>query len=123
MRDKRTLQMDMTSQPSPLELMRLHGGKARKVRGEERRADSMIAVYKDRFTYTFIMQKEVASVHFDRKSGKIFFSGHNINNMSLTSEQIKELWGVVDVLEHDVEGKELKSAYEATLGSRLADNK
>lgn len=109
---------------SPLELIRLHGGRAHKVRGMAARgADSMIAVYKDRFTYTFVMKNEVASIHFDRKRNKIFFSGHNIRNMDLTSDQKGELFKVVDVLESDEEGRELKEVYQATLGSQLADNK
>lgn len=109
---------------SPLELIKLHGGRAHRVRGEAGKdADSMIAVYKDRFTYTFIMNKEVASIHFDRKKNKIFFSGHNIENMPLTSEHKAELYSVIKVLETDENAIELKDAYQATLGSLLADNK
>lgn len=109
---------------SPLEQMMLHGGKAHKVRGMAARGvDSMIAVYNDRFTYTFITNNEVASVHFDKNSNKIFYSGHNIENMKLTKEQIKELSNVIKVLESDGEGRKLKEFYEATLGNCLADNK
>lgn len=111
-------------QMSPLERLKMQGGKAHKVRGMAARgADSMIAVYKDRFTYTFVMDKEVASIHFDAKSRKIFFSGHNIDNMELNDKQKLELANVIKVLEKDSEGKSLKEAYQATLGDRLADNK
>lgn len=109
---------------SPLELIKIHGGRAHRVGGTVGRgADSMIAVYKDRFTYTFIMHKEVASIHFDRRRQKIFFRGHNIQNMTITEDHKRELFNLIKVLESDSEGRELKSAYEATLGSQLADNK
>lgn len=109
---------------SPLELIKRHGGKAHKVKGVlGRAADSMIAVYKDRFTYTFISRNEVASIHFDRVSCKIFYSGHNIENLKITSEQRKELFNVIKILADDSEGRELKTDYEATLGRLLADNK
>ena len=115
---------DKESHVSPLDLMKLHGGKAHKVRGMAGRSvDSMIAVYKDRFTYTFISNREVASIHFDKKRNKIFYSGHNINNMHLTIAQHAELHNIINVLENDNEAKKFKDAYQATLGHLLTDNK
>lgn len=109
---------------TPLEIIMSQGGRAHKVGGMAgREADSMIAVYKDRFTYTFMMSKEVASIHFDKMRRNIYFSGHNIQNMKLTGEQREELYKIINVLESDDEGRELKSDYEATLGTLLADNK
>ena len=110
---------------SPLELMQKRGGKAHKVRGgmARRGADSMIAVYKDRFTYTFVLGSEVASIHYDKNRDKVFYSGHNIENMKLSKEQQVELMNVINILENDEEGKEIKDAYQATLSHYLADNK
>ena len=109
---------------SPLEMMRMHGGRAHRVGGMAgREADSMIAVYGDRFTYTFIMNKEVASIHFDKKRSEIFFSGHNIRNMTLTKDHKMELRNLIEVLGDDPEGLRLKEDYQATLGGLLADNK
>lgn len=130
MKDKRFGYVNIEETPSrekrlsPIELIRLHGGRAHKVGGMTARgADAMLAVFNERFTYTFIMNKEVASIHFDRSSNKIYFSGHNIQNLTLTGDQRRELLNVVSILEEDADGKELKSAYEATLTSLLADNR
>lgn len=109
---------------SPIELIKIHGGKAHRVKEAVLRgADAMLAVYKGRFTYTFVMKKNVASIHYDEESNKIFFSGHNIQNMELSADQKQELYNVIKVLESDPEGKELKSSYKATLDSLFADNK
>lgn len=117
-------EFDKESHVSPLDLIKLHGGKAHKVRGMAGRGiDSMIAIYKDRFTYTFISNREVASIHFDNKSKKIFYSGHNINNMNLSVAQHTELHNVINILENDDEARKFKDAYQATLGHYLADNK
>lgn len=43
---------------------------------------------KHRFTYTFLFDGEVASVHFDANRAEIFFKGHNIRNMKLSESQI-----------------------------------
>lgn len=108
---------------SPLELIKLHGGRAHKVRQKvEKGADAMLAVHSGRFTYTFIMNKEVASIHFDQNAGKIFFSGHNISNLNITSDQRNELFNVIKILETDKDGRELKKEYEATLGHIITDN-
>lgn len=85
--------------------------------------DSLLAVYKDRLTFTFILGDEVASIHFDRVKNEIYFKGHNIRNFKLTVSQMQALNGLKDILKADEEGKKLLSDYEATLASRLADNK
>jgi len=110
--------------PSPLQEIVSQGGRAHKVRGMSgRKVDSMIAVYNDRFTYTFMLRNEVASIHFDKQSNKIFFRGHNIRNLELNDAQKGELYNVIDVLASDDEGMGLKDAYQATLTSHLTDNK
>jgi len=108
--------------PSSLDLIRMMGGRSRPAgRGPQRAPDSVIAVFKDRVTYTFIMDEEVASIHFDRKRGEIFFKGHNIRNMHLSQKQIKALNVMREVLEADREGRELYPAYSATLDRLLTD--
>ncbi len=47
-----------------------------------------------RFTYTFLSEGEVASIHFDLERQEIFYKGHNIRNMLLNEKQtlfLKEL--------------------------------
>lgn len=107
---------------SPLEVMKRTGGVAHPVKNMPGRpVDSMLAVYRDRATYTFIMNKEVASIHFDRGKREIFFKGHNILNMALSQEQIKALKEFQGVLAEDEQGKMLFNDYVATLGRLLAD--
>ncbi|MBI4125344.1 MAG: hypothetical protein HY466_05390 [Deltaproteobacteria bacterium] len=109
---------------SPLDLWRLMGGKSRPVRGETRHpADSLLAVYKERLTYTFIFGREVASIHFDRAKREIFFKGRNIRNLQLSAAQKEVLEGFKRVLGADERAIPFLKAYEATLGSLLADNK
>lgn len=83
--------------------------------------DSMLAVYKNCITYTFILDEEVASIHYDRMRGEIFFKGHNINNMKLTERQVQALIDLKDVLNRDKEGQPFLSDYSATLDKLLAD--
>lgn len=124
MKDKQTKAMDSgTSQkPSPLELIRMMGGRSRRVDKPAKAApDSMLAVYSDRLTYTFILDEEVASIHFDRARKEIFFSGHNISHMELTPRQKEALAGLIGVLRSDEQGREFLSDYSATLDRQLAD--
>ncbi len=126
MKEKREMESDIGAEsiqrPSPIELIRMMEGKSRRVEGGEKSsADSMLAVYKDRLTYTFILDDEVASIHFDRSRGEIFFSGHNIAHMELNTKQRGALLALTGILEADEQGKEFLSAYCATLDRYLAD--
>lgn len=102
--------------------MRLMGGASRRG-GALRKGmpDSVIAVYKDRLTYTFIMDKEVASIHYDRSREEIFFRGHNIRHMELGPSHRKALIALIGVLEEDEKGRPFCDAYSATLDRILAD--
>ena len=107
---------------APLDLIRLMGGKSKKVNGKNFRApDSMLAVYKDRLTYTFIMDGEVSSVHFDASRGEIFFKGHCIRNLELTDGQKEALVMLQWVLEEDEDGKVFLPSYLATLERAITD--
>lgn len=107
---------------SPLDLIRLMGGRAHRVGGgRERSPDSMLAVYKNRLTYTFILDDEVASIHYDHQKGEIFFRGHNIKHLELNGEQKRALFSLQEILGADSEGKEFLSDYLATLERSLAD--
>lgn len=88
----------------------------------EKQVDSMLAVYKDRLTYTFIMDREVASIHYDKTKGEIFFKGHNLHNLYLSDEQVKALEELKSVLAKDKEGNSLLDDYNTTLDTLLADN-
>lgn len=110
---------------STVDLLKLMGGgKAEAVKSSLAKGhDSMLAVYKDRLTYTFILEREVASIHYDHGRKEIFFKGHNVKNMKLTGAQIEALKGVKAILMQDGRAKGLLPDYEATLGRILADNK
>ena len=107
---------------SPLDLLRLKGGQSRRV-GQEGRPppDAMLAVMPDRATYTFILEDQVASIHYDRRRGEIFFCGHNILHLELTEAQQKALQHMEEVLKADDRGKQLFSDYAATLARCRAD--
>lgn len=107
---------------SPLDLMRRQQGASRRLKEEGRaHPDSMLAVLADRATYTFILENEVASIHFDRRRGEIFFRGHNIKNLELTEGQRTALSHMEEVLKADSRAKELFPEYSATLARCLAD--
>lgn len=116
-------QEDSSTHPSSLDLIKMMGGQSRPLqRGRKRLPDSVLAVHKDRFTYTFILDQEVSSIHFDRNRGEIFFRGHNIRHMELSERQREALTAMSSILEADEEGRELLSTYSATLARYLADN-
>lgn len=107
---------------SPLDLWRLKGGISHHpVERGRPSPDSMLAVYDDRVTYTFIIEDEVASIHYDRKRGEIFFRGHNIRHLDLTPAQIEALFHMEEVLRDDPGAAGLFSDYSATLARCLAD--
>ncbi len=108
---------------SPLELWgRMHRGERKSQRVERAPFDSMMAVFADRVTYTFILENEVASIHFDRRRGEIFFKGHNISNMELTPPQREALMHMGQMLTRETRTKPFSADYDATLGRLLADN-
>ncbi len=125
MREKRKgmklVSREGSSQSSTPDLVRLMGGVSKRAGARKGAPDSVIAAYKNRITYTFIMDKEVASIHFDMSRGEIFFRGHNISHMSLSLKQRKALIALIGVLEDDEEGRKFRDAYSATLDSVLAD--
>lgn len=100
----------------------LHESRAKKVSHlSQDLPDSMLACYKDRFTYTFILGSEVASIHFDRTKGEVYFRGRNVLNFNLLPEEKKALYAIFPALKRDKRGKSLLPAYEATLDKLLAD--
>lgn len=106
---------------SPLELWQRLAG--RKTEQKDLKApDSLMAYYKDRVTYTFIFDGEIASIHFDQSRREIFFSGHNILHLELTQDQKEALEQMKTVLADHPKAKKLFNDYEATLDRYLADN-
>jgi hypothetical protein len=81
----------------------------------------MLASYGDRVTYTFIIDDEVASIHFDRTRGEIFFRGHNIRHLELAASQVEALLRLEEVLKADEKARDLFPEYSATLARCLAD--
>ncbi len=53
---------------------------------------------KHRFTYTFLLDGEVGSIHFDTQRAEIFYKGHNIRNMNLSETQINFLKQTVSLI-------------------------
>lgn len=112
------------SKTLPAEIAGVVGGITRRVPSPGGRpSDSMLAVYRDRLTYTFIFQEEVASIHFDLQRRETFFKGHNIRYMELSEEHHRALWNLAEVLAQDREGRGFVEAYRETLAHQLADNK
>lgn len=110
---------------NPLDLWKWmgSGGKSKRVlKNGVLSPESLLAVFKDRLTYTFILEKEVASIHFDRKKKEIYFSGRNLYNLQLSKPQLEALNGLKQVLKGDSRGEPFLSDYEATLRVLLADN-
>lgn len=109
--------------PSALDVLRRTGPASKRLQGiAGMPADSMMAVYKNRLTYTFIVDQEVASIHFDRNRGEIFYRGHNVANMKLTETHIRLLKGFIAILDGDERARPFVTSYAATLGRVLADN-
>ncbi len=114
---------DHVDQSSSTDLWRLRALASRGAHSKPvKRPDGMLAVHQERVTYTFIMGSEVASIHYDRTRGEIFFKGHNLRNMALTEAQKGALMAMKEVLSADRDGSKLLSDYSATLGRLIADN-
>ncbi len=107
---------------TPLDRLRSMSTVARKVHPKRQKTvDAMLAVYSGRVTYTFIAGHEVASIHFDRTRGEVFYKGHNVRTMPLGDEVRGYLWELAEILAHDAEGMEYSPDYSATLRKVLAD--
>src|SRR5262245_40151636 len=74
---------------------------------------------KNRFTYTFFAEKEVASIHFDGVRGEIFYNGHNIRNMQSSESQVRWMRKLPLILQEQGCEKGLISRYEAALSKLL----
>jgi len=110
------------SKNAEAEKVTLHESRARKVNHfSPLLPDSMLACYRDRFTFTFMLGSEVASIHFDRAKGEVYFRGRNLQNLHLLPEEKEALYAVFPALKRDKRGKSLLPAYEATLERLLAD--
>ncbi len=122
--DKRLIVSAPERIKSALDLYKRIGAVAHRVRDRGRVAtDSMLALYRGRLTYTFILEREVASIHYDQERGEIFFKGHNIRNMVLTGKQRQALMDLAEVLRAEQDARHFYSDYEATLARLLADKK
>lgn len=123
--DKRLERIEEGKKPqSPLDLWRKMGAHTKRLPQKDNVAvDSMLATYKNRVTCTFILGKEVASIHFDKSRGEIFFKGHNLNNMHPTQQQCEVLMGLIDILKKDEQGKIFADSYEMTLNKYLTFKK
>ena len=111
-------QQDITLEPAyELKTRRVTGSNGLQV-------DSLLAVFEDRLTYTFIDHETVASIHFDRKRQEIFYRGHNIKNMVLSEEQRNVLREIMPkVLKSDERSSVYLADYQATLAKFVTDTK
>ena len=109
----------------PPTLAPIYEQKSRRLSGKAGlQVDSLLAVFEDRLTYTFIDQETVASIHFDRKRQEIFYRGHNIRNMQLSPEQKHVLMEIMPkVLKSDERSMAYLGDYQATLAKVLTDKK
>ena len=104
---------------TPIDLWRMMGGQAQRVKSATG-TDSMLAIYQDRLTYTFILDNEVASIHYDRRKREIFFKGQNIKHLELSMPQKKVLEGLKGILVQEERGKLFAAEYGATLAKQFA---
>ncbi|MBI1909144.1 MAG: hypothetical protein HYS22_03125 [Deltaproteobacteria bacterium] len=74
----------------------------------------------NRVTYTFIASDEVASLHFDKTRGEIFYKGHNIQNMELDKDQIAFLKNFEKILSTSGQGRIFQKEYSDSLQKVLA---
>jgi len=109
---------------SALDLYKRIGAMAHKVKDRGKVAsDSMLALYQERLTYTFILGTEVASIHYDQGRGEIFFKGQNIKHMDLDDQQQQALMDLGEVLRGERDARRFYHDYEATLANILADKR
>lgn len=87
------------------------------LKGEEGKgpAESQLISFGDRMTYVFAFGKEVASIHFDKGRGEIFYKGHNIRNMDIEEWQMQLLEKLRSLLASEERGREFVEAYGRTL--------
>lgn len=83
--------------------------------------ESRLVAFGDRITYTFAIGREVASIHFDRLRGEIFYKGHNIRNMKLSDWQVKMLSQFQEVLRQHETGQRFADFYENALAKVLKE--
>lgn len=71
-------------------------------------------------TYTFVNEKEVISLHFDKSRGAIFYKGHNIENSALAQGQVGHLQQFLDALKKEKATQPFVRPYKKTLKKYLA---
>lgn len=71
-----------------------------------------------RFTYTFLLQGEASSIHFDAQRGEIFYKGHNLRNMTPSEAQAKTLRRMPSLLAQEGQGA-LAEQYKLCLSKFL----
>lgn len=77
--------------------------------------DANLFVHAERATLTFYYQGTVASIHFDRARGEIFFKGHQVKNFKLNQEEWHWLQEFGRCLQDQGASPALVSAYENCL--------
>lgn len=102
-------------------LYRLKGGGYRSSCKDKGLCDSQLAVSNDRFTYTFVLEGEVASIHFNSSKREIYFKGHHIKNLELTASQRQALKDLKLVINQDKIAQRFYDDYCATLDREIAD--
>lgn len=80
-----------------------------------RSSERQLISFGDRMTYVFALGKEVASIHFDKGRGEIFYKGHNLRNMDIEEWQMQLLEKLRQVLASEERGKEFVEAYGRAL--------
>ena len=81
-----------------------------------------LAIKPDRFTYTFLSNNNVISIHYDMIRSAIFMNGHNIKYLKLSKDDLKSLMEIAEVVSQTEDGKLLANEYLATLGRYITDN-
>lgn len=66
-------------------------------------------------TYTFVADKEVVSLHFDRERKTLFYKGHSVTNMKLTPIHWQHLEQFGLALEKHPQGAKFAAVYHTAL--------
>ncbi|MBI2982429.1 MAG: hypothetical protein HYY44_09125 [Deltaproteobacteria bacterium] len=77
----------------------------------------------EKITYTLLHQKEVVSIHFDRGRGEIYYKGHNLKNMEVSTKHLEVLEKLRLLLESSPDGKPFAQHYGQALDKIILQKK
>ncbi|OGQ08939.1 MAG: hypothetical protein A3G32_02180 [Deltaproteobacteria bacterium RIFCSPLOWO2_12_FULL_40_28] len=77
--------------------------------------DGKVFFTRVKVTYTFVFEKELVVLHFDRSKKSLFFKGHNLENMPFEASLEEHFLRFQKVMESKPETKKMLSAFNEAL--------